>query len=84
MALILKHQSVEQFVSRVRAAYRDGQSDTLVKVARFILARLQAGDITDAQCRSAFGLNATQWTNLKARMQAITTAANTVAAAIGE
>lgn len=84
MALILKHQTVETFVSRVRAAYRDGQSETLVKIARFILARIQAGDITDAQCRAAFGLNVTQWNNLKTKMQNLVTANNSIASAIGE
>lgn len=57
MALILKHQTAEQFVSRVRAAYRDGQRDVLLRIARFIIGRIQSGDITDAQCRNAFGLN---------------------------
>lgn len=84
MALILKHQTVQAFVDRVRAAYRDGRQDELVKIARFIISRIQAGDITDAQCRNAFGLNSTQWNNLKARMQNLITAANTIESAVGE
>ena len=84
MALILKHQTVEAFVARVRAAYRDGDSDTLVKVARFLIARVQAGDVTDAQLRTAFGLNATQWNALKAEMQALINADNTVKSAVGK
>lgn len=84
MALILKHQTVEQFVSRVRQAYRDGQREQLVRIARFIISRIQAGDITDAQCRTAFGLNTTQWTNLKTRMQNLVTADNLIQSAAGE
>lgn len=84
MALILRHQTVEQFVARVRAAYREGRREELVRIARWILARLSAGDITDAQCRSAFGLNVTQWNNLKTRMQNLITADNTLLSAIGE
>lgn len=84
MALILKHQSAEQFVARVRAAYREGQRETLVRIARFIISRIQAGDITDAQCRTAFGLNTTQWNNLKTRMQNLINADNALAAAVGE
>ena len=84
MALVLKHQTVEQFVARVRAAYRDGNSELLVKIARFIIARLQAGDITDAQCRTAFGLNVTQWNNLKTKMNNLITADNAVRSAAGE
>lgn len=84
MALILKHQTAEQFVARVRAAYREGDPAKVIKIARFILARIQAGDITDAQCRTAFGLNVTQWNNLKTKMQNYVTAANTAEAAQGE
>jgi hypothetical protein len=83
MALILKHQTVEAFVARVRAAYREGDSETLVKVARFLIARIQAGDLTDAQVRTAFGLNTTQWNNLKTQMQALINADNTVKSAVG-
>lgn len=84
MAIILKHQTVEQFVARVRAAYREGNYGRIVQIARFLIARIQAGDITDAQCRTAFGLNATQWNNLKTKMQGYINADNTVKAAAGE
>lgn len=84
MALILKHQTAEAFVARVRATYRDGRREQLVAIARFIIGRLQAGDITDAQCRNAFGLNVTQWNNLKTRMQNLITAASAIDGAVGE
>lgn len=44
MALLLKHQTAEQFVQRLRAAYRDGQRERLVAIARFIIGRIQSGD----------------------------------------
>jgi len=84
MAIILKHQTVEQFIARVRQAYRDGNYEQIIKIARFLIARIQAGDITDAQCRTAFGLNNTQWNNLKTKMQNYINADNTVKSAIGE
>jgi hypothetical protein len=84
MALILKHQTVEAFIARVRQAYRDGNSEALVKIARFLIARVQAGDVTDAQLRTAFGLNTTQWNALKTKMQNLITADNTVKSAVGE
>ena len=84
MALLLKHQTAEAFIARVRQAYRDGDSPKLVAIARFIIARIQAGDITDAQCRTAFGLNTTQWNNLKTKMQNLITADNAVRSAVGE
>lgn len=84
MALLLKHQTVQQFVSRFREAYRNADRERLVQLARFVLSRIASGDITDAQCRSAFGLNATQWTALKTKMQNYISAANTVQSAVGE
>jgi adenosine/AMP kinase len=84
MALILKHQSVEAFVAKVRAAYRDGNPETLLKIARFLTARVQAGDITVAQVRTAFGLNAAQWTTLRDKMLALIAADNAVQSAVGE
>ncbi len=84
MALLLKHQTAEAFIARVRQAYRDGDSERIIKIARFIIARIQAGDLTDAQCRTAFGLNTTQWNNLKTKMQNWITADNAVKSAVGE
>ena len=84
MALLLKHQTAQEFIARFRDAYRDSERERLVQLAKFVIARIQAGDITDAQCRSAFGLNTTQWNNLKTKMQNFITASNTVQSAVGE
>jgi hypothetical protein len=84
MALLLKHQTAEQFGARLREAYRNGERERLVQIARFLIARIQAGDITDAQCRTAFGLNVTQWNTLKTKMSNLITASNAVNSAVGE
>lgn len=84
MALLLKHQTAEQFAARLRAAYRNSERERLVAIARWLLAAISAGDITDAKCRTAFGLNTTQWNNLKTKMQNFVTASNTVLGAVGE
>ena len=84
MALLLKHQTAQEFIARFRGAYRDAERERLVQLAKFVISRIQAGDITDAQCRSAFGLNTTQWNNLKTKMQNYITASNTVQSAVGE
>ena len=84
MALILKHQTVEAFVAKVRSAYRDGDPDRLLKIARFLIARTQAGDITVAQVRTAFGMNSTQWNTFRDKMLALIAADNTVKSAVGE
>lgn len=84
MALLLKHQTAEQFVARFREGFRTVDRERAVLYARFIISRIQAGDITDAQCRTAFGLNVTQWNNLKTKMQNWITASNSIQSAIGE
>lgn len=84
MALILKHQTTEAFVAKVRAAYREGDPEVLLKIAKFIISRISSGDITDAQCRNAFGLNSSQWTTLKTKMQNLIAASNTINSAVGE
>ena len=84
MALLLKHQTAEAFIAKVRQAYRDGSPEVLVKIARFIISRIQAGDITDTQCRTAFGMNVTQWNTLKTKMNNLITADNAVRSAVGE
>ena len=84
MALLLKHQTVEAFVARVRAAYRDASSERLVAIARFIVSRVQAGDITVAQVRAAFGLTSAQWTTLRTKMENLIAADNAVKSAVGE
>ena len=84
MAILLKHQTPEQFVARLREAYRNSERERLVLIAKWLLARIQAGDVTDAQCRTAFGLNTTQWNTLKTKMTNAVTAWNAVQAAQGE
>ena len=84
MALLLKHQTVEAFVARVRAAYRDGRPERVVAIARFIVSRVQAGDITVAQVRAAFGLTSAQWPALRTKMENLIAADNAVKSAVGE
>ena len=84
MALLLKHQTAAQFISRFREAYRNSDRERVIQLARFIISRIQAGDITDTQVRNAFGLNATQWNALKTKMGNWITAENAVKAAVGE
>lgn len=84
MALMLKHQTAAQFIARFREAFRNGERERCIQLAKFVISRIQAGDITDAQCRTAFGLNVTQWNALKTKMNNWITAHNTVNSAIGE
>ena len=84
MALLLKHQTASQFIARFREAYRNSDRERCIQLARFVISRIQAGDLTDTQVRNAFGLNTTQWNALKTKMNNWITAENTVRAAVGE
>ena len=84
MALILKHLSPAELVARFREAYRNADRERLVTLARNLLARMDAGDITDANCRTAFGLTTPQWNALKTKMTNFVAAAATVKGAVGE
>jgi len=78
MALELKHQSEDQFIERLGVAYRAAYRGQRVPLSRFVISRIAVGDITDAQCQVAFGLNPREWRELKRKMQRLITAANTV------
>jgi hypothetical protein len=84
MSLLLKHQTASQFVTRFREAYRNAERERLVQMAKWILSALSRSDITDAQCRNAFGLNTNQWNTLKTKMQNFVDASNAVQSAVGE
>jgi len=75
MAITLREQTLAQFAARfwakVRAAQLAQDQPTLHRLVWWILERIAAGDVTDAQVlssfNSAFGrsLNLTQWTAFK-------------------
>lgn len=54
-----------QFADRLRAKYRASNAADTCRLAWWLLRRIAAGQITDAQCRTAFGVTTTQWTNFK-------------------
>ena len=84
MALILKHQTVQELVARVREAYRTGDPDKLARIAQFFTSRVQSGDLTETQIRNAFGMNQTQFNNFKAKLQSIASARSTIDSSVGE
>jgi hypothetical protein len=84
MPILLKHQTPSQFVGRLREAYRVSSREQTAQIARWILAKLQAGDVTDAQLRTAFGLTSAQWNTVKTKMTALRNAANALKTAAGE
>lgn len=71
MALNLQHQTAAQFVARFRAAYRNANKDKAARMAAWLYDRVQAGDITAAQIRTAFGFTAAQFTAFQSRILAL-------------
>ena len=69
MALLLKHQTQQEFVQRFRQAYQEATQERVVQLAKFVLNKITAGDLTDNQVRNAFNLTVLQWNNLKTKMQ---------------
>lgn len=84
MALNLRHQTAAQFAARLRERYRNASREEAARIATWVLDRIEAGDITDAQMRTAFSLTAAQWTTLKAKMTTLRTNWQAVQAARGE
>ena len=80
----LRFFDLSALVARVRELFRNGEAERLCEIARWILARINAGDLTDLQVRNAFGLTAGQYNALKNRITTLATALNTVRGARGE
>lgn len=83
MALNLNHQTAAQFIARFREAYREADKERLVRLMKWLLARIAAGDITDTQARNAFGLTVNQWNTKKTQMQDLIAKYDAVQAAQG-
>jgi hypothetical protein len=76
VALNLRHQTKAQFLVRLRARYRAseraGNVGECAKMAAWLYAKYQAGDVTAAQVRGAFELDtAPKWTAFLGRVQAL-------------
>ena len=84
MALNLQHQTLAQFLVRFRARFKGASKSEACRLAVVIIGYIDAGDVTDAQMRSVFGLTAGQWTTLKAKLNALKSTHDAVQAAGGE
>lgn len=58
-------QTMTEFLQVMRAAYRASDKAETCRLAWWLLRRIAAGQITDAQCQTAFNRTALQWTNFK-------------------
>lgn len=84
MALNLKHAAKTQLADAFRVRYKASSQVECARLATWLLNRIDAGDFTDAQVQTAFGLSAGQYTTLKTKFTNLRTAYNAVLAALGE
>lgn len=84
MALVLNYQTPAQFAARLRQRYRNSSRDESCRLAGWMLDKLEAGDVTDAQLRAVFGLTVTQWNALKSKFLTMRTNYDSTQAAAGE
>jgi hypothetical protein len=84
MPILLKHQTPAQFIARLREAYRNSEGEKCAQLSTWVLAKIQTGDITDTQLRTAFGLSVAQWNAVKTKMTARKNARVSLKTAVGE
>lgn len=84
MALTLKHQTAAEFIARFREAYRSADKERLARLAKWLLERIAAGDITDTQARNAFGLTLAQWNTKKTQMTDLVAKCDAIQSAQGD
>lgn len=82
--LPLRWQTGAQLLVRIRATYKQLTRADLARLAKWILARILDGTVTDLQLQNAWGLTAAQWVTLKAKMQALADQQTAIDAAVGE
>lgn len=79
-----QYQTGAQFAARLRSRYAVATDEAAAKIATWILDRITAGQLTDLQVRTAFGLTTTQYNAMKTRMTNLRTNWLAVQAATGE
>lgn len=83
-APVLVFQTGAQFLQRLRERFRNSDKDDSAKIARWIINRLDSGNVTALQLRTAFGLTVQQWATLEARLREMKSAIEAVDRAKGE
>jgi len=83
-APVIVHQTGAQFLLRLRELYRDSRKEICAWIARWIVNRLNAGELTAAQMMNVFNLSAPQWNILFAKLQTMADALDVLEQALGE
>jgi len=64
-SLVLSHQTAAQLASKVRERYRTASREQLAQLAWWLIKMINAGFLTDAQVRTAFGMTTPVFTTFK-------------------
>jgi len=68
MALVLKHATKAQLVERLRERFRNAEREEVWRLAAKIKHWYDAGDVTAAQLRTAFGMTAAEFSTFAGKL----------------
>lgn len=77
-------QTGAQFLARLREIYRNSGKERCARIARWIVRRIDAGHVTEAQLRNAFNLSVGEWNTLEAKLRSLATTLDALEGAQGE
>jgi hypothetical protein len=77
-------QTAAQFLARLREKYRGATREEAARIARWIVRRIDAGHVTEAQLRNAFNLSVAEWNTLEAKMRTLASRLDDLESAVGE
>lgn len=63
----LRYQTKEEFAARFRAMYRQASREIVLRMAYWLIERINDGTFTDTQVRNAFNLSVGAYNAMKAR-----------------
>ena len=69
MPITLRHATLAQLGTAFRERFQKAQGIEAGRLSRWLLNRIADGTFTDAQVRAFFGLNVTQYNQLKTRLE---------------
>ena len=84
MALVLKHQTKEQFVERFHQLYRDSSGEVTVRLGTWLLDKLDDGDFTNDHIIAGFGFKQSDLVAFKAKLGNWRAMYRQIKSAIGE
>ena len=84
MPIDLKHANKSQLLAALRERYAASTGAETLRLAAKIKTHMDAGDITDADMRGAFGLSVAGWATAKSRITSHASTHATTKSARGE